>query len=112
MTGLRTHATQFILSAAAVAAIRAALMMPRHVSASTDGPWPEPPSCDNNTGTCTSIVDMVAYDCYFEQDYESPFHFCDDPFEASTGDSGPKLVAPLGHPDPAPLKLVAPSGRR
>jgi hypothetical protein len=115
MTSLRTHATNFILATATVAAIGAALVMPGSAGAAPvpghnpGEPWPEPPSCSNETGTCTSIEDMLAYECYFENP-DSPFSFCDDPFELLRQDKN-RLTTPLPDPDPAPLKLVAPSRR-
>jgi len=115
MTSIRTHATNFILATATVAAIGAALVMPGQASAATPPdpaePWPEPASCSNDTGTCTSIEDMLAIECYFDSMYENPFPFCDDPFELLRQDNN-RLTTPLPDPDPAPLKLVAPSGRR
>jgi hypothetical protein len=81
VTGLKARANHFILRIALVAGIGAALALPGGASAAPkDGPWPEPPSCSNETGTCASMEDIVAYECYFEIE-NSPFHFCDDPFE-------------------------------
>lgn len=81
-------------------------------ASTNDGPWPEPPSCSNETGACSSIEDIIAYDCYFEQDYESPFNFCDDPFEEFQMQKEPGLVAPVPGGDPAPARLVLPTVRR
>ena len=54
MKTLTTHATNFILAAAAVSAMAAALAMPGAAGAvPTDEPWPEPPSCSNETFTCS-----------------------------------------------------------
>jgi len=69
MTTLKFRMTHFALAAAAVSAIGAGALTAVPASAgNTDGPWPEPPSCSNDTGTCTSIEDQLAYECFFEED--------------------------------------------
>ena len=116
MTTIRTHATNLILAAATVVAIGAALLMPGQASAAIPGhnpgdPWPEPPSCSNETLSCDPIEDWLAYECFFENS-NSPFSFCENPMLEMQGGRGPTLVTPQPDPDPAPLKLVAPAGRR
>jgi hypothetical protein len=97
MNGFKTYATNLVLGATAFAAIGAALVMPGAAHAAPqDEPWPEPPSCSNVTGTCASMEDIVAYECYFESG-ESPFNFCDDPFAELTTDTDSFAVA-----EPAP----------
>ncbi len=103
----RFRATTIAAVAAATLALTASVGLPSAAHASIDEPWPEPPSCSNETGTCTSMEDLVAYECYFENP-DSPFHFCDDPLEFSKGDIG--LVAPKSAP--APGKIVLPAPRR
>lgn len=111
MDAIKNITTNFILGAAAFAAIGAALVMPGQASAgNTDGPWPEPPSCSNETGTCTSIEDQLAYECFFESD-DFLIKWCDDPMVEMRKDTN-VLVAPQGHPDPTPKGLVAPTARR
>jgi len=69
MTALKFRMTNFALAAAAIGAIGFGAFNAVPASAGdTDGPWPEPPSCDNNTGTCTSIEDTLAYECFFVED--------------------------------------------
>lgn len=76
--------------------------MPGHAGAARhDEPWPGPPSCSHQTGTCAPLEDLVAYNCYFELE-ESPFPFCDDPFELLTEDVS-RLVIPQPIPDPTPV---------
>ncbi len=80
MTAIITRANNLI-TAAAAAAIALAFLMPGQASAgNTDGPWPEPPSCSNDTGTCTSIEDQLAYECFFENE-DDLIKWCDDPIE-------------------------------
>jgi len=112
MNVLKTRTQRLILSAATVAAVAAAVAMPGHVSAGpSDEPWPEPPSCSNDTGTCTSIEDMLAYECYFEED-GAPISSCEDPFELLKGGQGATLVVPQPDPDPTPTRLAASAPRR
>ena len=71
MTSLKVRLSNFALVSAAVAAIGASAMTASTASAApSDGPWPEPPSCSNETGTCTSIEDQLAYECFFVEDNE------------------------------------------
>ena len=111
MTALKIHAANLIVAAIAVAAIGAALMMAAPArAADTDDPWPEPPSCSNDTGTCTSMEDMIAYECYMSGEEVPVGNFCDDPFELmEAGRNTGSFTTPLPDPDPAPKKLVAPS---
>lgn len=112
MKALTTHATNFVLAAAAVAAMAAALAMPGQAGAApTDEPWPEQPSCSNETFTCTSMEDLVAYECYMESE-DSPFNFCDDPFAELVERSTNKFAAPQSDPDPTPARLAIPATRR
>ena len=92
-TSLRFRATTTLAAAITTfAAFAGSIALPSMAHAASDEPWPEPPSCSNETGTCTSIEDMVAYECYFEID-NSPFHFCDDPLAGSpAGASGAERV--------------------
>jgi len=99
-----------MLGAANVAAIGAALVQPGQASANYDEPWPEPPSCSNVTGSCSSMEDLVAYECYFETD-PSPFNFCDDPFAGLWEQDTNSFAAPHGEPDPTPTRVVAPATR-
>lgn len=111
MDSIKNLTTNFILGAAAFAAMGAALVMPAQASAAnTDGPWPEPPSCSNDTGSCTSLADQLAYECFFEED-GFLIKWCEDPFAKMERDPN-VLVSPQGHPDPAPKGLVAPTTRR
>jgi hypothetical protein len=69
MNALKIRLTNLSLVAAAVAAFGLGAMNTTSASAvPTDEPWPEPPSCSNETGTCTSIADQLAYECYFTED--------------------------------------------
>ena len=68
MNLMKFRLTHFAL-AAAVAAIGAGAVSASSAGAApSDGPWPEPPSCSNETGTCTSIEDQLAYECFFVED--------------------------------------------
>lgn len=110
-TSLRFRATTTLAAAITTfAAFAGSIALPSMAHAASDEPWPEPPSCSNETGTCTSIEDMVAYECYFEID-NSPFHFCDDPLAGIQVRKNPGLVAPQA-PAPAPAKLVLPTLKR
>jgi hypothetical protein len=112
MNVLTTRSRRLILSATTLATIAGVVALPLQASAGpSDEPWPEPPSCSNDTGTCTSIEDMLAYECYFEED-DAPISFCEDPFELLEGGQGPTLVTPRPGPEPTPLRLVAPTSRR
>lgn len=98
---IRHRATSLIILGTAVTALAVALLTPGQASAYDPGaPWPEPPSCSNETFTCTSIEDMLAYECYFEIE-NSPFPFCKDPFELLQVDPA----------NPLPLHLKADSGQ-
>ena len=69
MTTLKTRLTNLTLVAAAVAAFGlGAINFSSASAAPSVEPWPEPPSCSNETGTCTSIEDQLAYECYFTED--------------------------------------------
>jgi hypothetical protein len=93
MLNFKNRASNFIVGTAALGAIGAALIMPAAASASWDEPWPEPPSCSNDTGTCSTMEDIVAYECYFENP-DSPFHFCDDPLNQEMKKDTNSFVAP------------------
>ena len=93
MTSLKNRLTHLTLTAAAFAAMATGAMSAGSAHAAMDDPWPEPPSCSNETGTCSTMEDIVAYECYFENP-DSPFHFCDDPIQELQMKDGPKLVAP------------------
>ena len=108
MTGLKIRLTHLTLTAAAFAAIATGVMSAGSAHAAIDDPWPEPPSCSNETGTCSSMEDIVAYECYFENP-DSPFNFCDDPLEELQMKGGPKLVAPGRTSD---SKLLLPAVRQ
>lgn len=95
-TSLRLRATLTLAAALTTfAAFAASLGAPAAAHASIDEPWPEPPSCSNETGTCSTMEDIVAYECYFENP-DSPFHFCDDPIEELQMQKEPGLTAPSG----------------
>lgn len=84
MNSIKTRANNFIITAAATAAIGLAFLMPGQASASqTDGPWPEPPSCSNDTGSCTSLADQLAYECFFEES-DFPIKWCEDPIPSES----------------------------
>jgi hypothetical protein len=105
MATLKTHLTNFILGVTALAAIGAALVMPGQVNAATDTPWPEPPSCSNETGTCSSIEDILAYECFFEEE-DAPIKFCDDPFAELMVSETQSLAAPEPDAEPTPTRLA------
>jgi hypothetical protein len=106
MTAFKTRMTSLAL-AVAIAALGAIAMVAPVPAADTDDPWPEPPSCSNDTGTCTSMEDMIAYECYMEEVHVG--NFCDDPFAELMERDTDSFVAPLPGPDPQPLGLKAPS---
>ena len=113
MTSLSNRATKIIIGAAALAAIAAALLVPGHASAAdTDDPWPELPSCSNETGTCSSMEDIIAYECYMENEDVKVGNFCDDPLAELMKRGIDSFIAPQPGPDAEPLKLVAPTSRR
>lgn len=115
MNTLRLRATPAILAATTFAAAMAASIgAPGLAHASIDEPWPEPPSCSNETLTCDPIEDWIAYECFFENP-DSPFEFCDNPLlEEMRSGTGKTLAAEvLGHDSgPTPTKVVAPIARR
>lgn len=112
MNTIRTHATNFIVTATAVAAIGFALLTPGFASAANpDGPWPEQPSCSNESGTCSSIEDILAYECFFE-DPEAPITWCDDPFELLIPDTKGFAVEKTADPSPGATRVAQPAMRR
>ena len=109
-SSLRFRTTTTLAAAVtAFAAFAGSLGVPALAHASIDEPWPEPPSCSNETGTCSTMEDIVAYECYFENP-DSPFHFCDDPLAELQMQKQPGLTTPKQSPEP-PVRL-APSLKR
>ena len=64
-------------------------------------------SCDNNTGTCTSIADQLAYECFFTEDDWCETELPDImEFQRDPGQSF-KAELPAPPPPPVAKRLVA-----
>jgi hypothetical protein len=103
---LKFRLASIALSAAAVATLATgAINATSALAAPSDEPWPEPPSCSNETGTCTSIEDQLAYECYFVEDDEG-IEWCETDLEDMLDmqrDPGTYLKAELPAPPPPPV---------
>ncbi len=108
MTILKIRSNRFVMAAAATIAVGAAFLSPGFAKANTDGPWPEQPSCSNDTFTCTSIADQLAYECFFEES-DFPIKWCDNPLEELSQDSKGFAIAEAEEPDSAARKVAIPA---
>ena len=107
MTSLKLRLTHMALATATFATLGAGVITAGTAAADSPGnpgdPWPEPPSCSNVTGTCASMEDILAYECYFE-DSNAPIKWCDNPLVELQLDSQ-KLAAPQAGEHPGTLEF-------